>query len=119
MGTNVRLTRSGGFAGLSMVADVDLDQLPAPAAKEVRAALAGLNFDGPAPSAPPAKGAPAKGAKPARKAAPAPTPADMYQYDLVVNDGGRHHRSLSVSEPLSDPRLQTLFDVLLPLAQPE
>ena len=38
MGTRVRLTRSGGLAGLSMVASVDLDDLPAAKAKKVRAA---------------------------------------------------------------------------------
>lgn len=107
MGTNVRLTRSGGFAGLSMVADVDLDQLPEPAAEQVRSALAGLDFGRPAKAA--------KSAKPAR----GPAPADTYQYDLVVDDGGTKHRSLTVHEPVSDPRLATLFNVLLPLAQPE
>ena len=99
MGTKVRLTRSGGFAGLSMVAEVDLDELPKKAAKEVRSALAGVNFQ-PAPSARDRRGA-----------------ADTFQYDLVVEDGDQ--RSLTAREPLADPALQSLLDVLLPLAKPE
>ncbi len=109
MGLNVRLTRSGGFAGLSMVTDVDLDQLPEPAAAEVRAALAAVDFDRPARLARSTRSAPARG----------PGPVDTYQYDLVVKDGARKGRSLTVHEPVSDPGLQTLFGVLLPLAQPE
>jgi hypothetical protein len=117
MGLNVRLTRSGGFAGLSMVADVDLDTLPQPAAEQLRAALAEVDFDRPAR---PSRGSrPASSGRPTRSA-PAPGPgADMYQYDLVVKDGSKNHRSLTVHEPVSDPGLQTLFGVLLPLAEPE
>ncbi len=110
MGTNVRLTRSGGFAGLSMVADVDLDSLPKPTAEEVRAALAEVDFDPPARRARRGR---------STRSAPAPGPADMYQYDLVVKDGAGKDRTLTVHEPISDPRLQTLFGALLPLAQPE
>ena len=100
MGTNVRLTRSGGFAGLSMVANVDLDELPHPAAAQVRAALDGVDFDRLGKVGRPRGGMP-----------------DAYQYDLEVDDGRR--RSLTVHEPLSDPGLQTLVNVLLPMAQPE
>src|SRR3954453_17426964 len=110
MGTNVRLTRSGGFAGLSMVGDVDLESLPKPPPEEVRAALAAVDFDRPTPKARPSRSA---------RSGPAPGPADMYQYDLVVRDGTRGPRALTVHEPVSDPGLQALFGVLLPLAQPE
>ena len=108
MGTRVRLTRSGGLAGLSMVASVDLDELPKKTAAEVRAALNDLDFDAPA------------GRR--RRAAPAPPAfgagaADTFQYDLEVI--GPEPRSLTVHEPLPSPQLQTLVDVLLPLAQPE
>ena len=103
MGTNVRLTRSGGFAGLSMVADVDLDQLPGHQAEAVRAALDGVDFD--------------RLHKGRARPADPPGRPDAYQYDLEVDDGRR--RSLTVHEPLADPGLQQLVDVLLPMARPE
>ena len=102
MGTRVRLTRSGGFAGLSMVASVDLDELPENAAEQVRAALSEVDFEG---------------VRRSRRAAPRPGAADTYQYDLEVK--GRKPRSLTVHEPIADPGLQALVDVLLPLAEPE
>ena len=91
-----------------MVASVDLDELPKKTAAEVRAALEEVDFETPAgrrrraASAPPAFGAGA---------------ADTFQYDLEVI--GPERRSLTVHEPLPNPQLQTLVDVLLPLAQPE
>ncbi len=100
MGTQVKLTRSGGFAGLSLVAAVDLDELPPATASAVRAALAQVDFD-----------------PPARRPAPMPGAADTYQYDLVVT--GRRLRSLTAHEPLADPGLRALTEVLLPLATPE
>ena len=110
MGTHVRLTRSGGLAGLSMVASVDLDELPAPTARKVRSALAEVNFDL----------APAR-RRPGRRAAPAPQAwpgaADTYQYDLEVNDGKK--RSITLHDPVASPEVQTLLNLLLPLAQPE
>ena len=102
MGTRVRLTRSGGFAGLSMVASVDLDELPESEASRVRAALSEVDFDGLSDPG---------------HAAPFPGAADMYQYDLEVVGGGR--RSLTAHEPIADPGLRTLLDVLLPRAEPE
>jgi len=107
MGTRVRLTRSGGLAGLSMVVSVDLDDLPAAKARKVRAALAEMDLE-PAP-------APAR-RKAGRRRAPAPFP-DAYQYDLEINDGKK--RSITVHDPVSSPEMQTLLDVLLPLAEPE
>ncbi len=100
MGTRVRLTRSGGLAGISMVAEVDLDELPEATAAEVQAALAEVDFDAaPAP------------------AAVRPGAADTYQYDLVVTDGGT--RSFTAHDPFVGPGLRTLLDVLLPLAEPK
>jgi hypothetical protein len=99
VGTNVRLTRSGGLAGISMVASVDLDELPGATAEEIRAALADVDF---AP----------RGRAPRQPGAP-----DAYQYDLVVTDGGT--RSLTAHDPFLSPGLRTLVDVLLPLAHPE
>lgn len=97
MGTRVRLTRSGGLAGLSMVASVDLDDLPAAKAKKVRAALADVDFT------------PKR-----RRRAPI---TDGFQYDLEVDDGKK--RSITVHDPVSSPEMQALLDVLLPLAGPE
>jgi hypothetical protein len=107
VGTRVRLTRSGGLAGLSMVAAVDLDDLPTATAAKVRTALANVDFDPPAP---------APRSRP--KAGPAwPGAADTYQYDLEVDDGKR--RAITVHEPVPSPHIQALVDVLLPLAKPE
>jgi hypothetical protein len=88
-----------------MVASVDLDDLPAPAAKKVRSALADVDFE-------PAKARGTGG----RRRAPAPFP-DAFQYDLEVDDGKR--RSITVRDPIASPELQALLDVLLPLAEPE
>ncbi len=107
MGTRVRLTRSGGLAGLSMVASVDLDDLPAATARKVRAALAAMDFE-PKPAPAPRKAG--------RRAAPFPFP-DAFQYDLEINDGKK--RSITVRDPVLAPEVQTLLDVLLPLAEPE
>ena len=98
MGTRIRLTRSGGLAGISMVASVDVDELPEATARRVSAALDDVDFD--APPAPSIPGA-----------------ADTHQYDLVVIDGGR--RSLTAHDPFLSPGLRALLDVLLPLAEPE
>ena len=99
MGTLVRLTRSGGLAGLSLVASVDLDDLPPAGARKVRAALADVDFT------------PKR-----RRAAPAPFP-DGFQYDIEVDDGEK--RSITVHDPVASPGVQKLLDVLLPLAKPE
>ncbi len=100
MGQHVRLTRSGGLAGIEMVAAVDVDDLPGPAAARVRQALDKLQFDRPGHGRPPAPGGP-----------------DRYQYDLEVTDGGR--RSLTAHEPDVGPELQAVIDALLPLARPQ
>lgn len=103
MGTRVRLTRSGGLAGLSSVASVDLDDLPPAAAEKVRAALDKVDFK-------PRKRRTARGA-------PVGLP-DAYQYDIEVNDG-KKRRSLTARDPVASPEIQALLDALLPLAQPE
>jgi hypothetical protein len=96
MGTHLRLTRSGGLAGISMVADVDLDELPEPTASEAREALAAIDFD---PTPPP------------------PIMPDGYQYDLVVEDSTT--RSTTARDPFLSPGFRALLDVLMPLATPE
>lgn len=107
MGTHVRLTRSGGLAGIDMVASVDVDSLPADEASRLRDALAGIDFDRHAGGA--ATGAPGAGGP--------PMGADRYQYDLEVEDGGK--RALTAHEPDVSPPLKTVIDVLLPRAQPQ
>lgn len=106
MATLVRLTRSGGIAGLSMVAAVDVDDLAPAAARTVRAALAEIDFTPP----PRAAGRRTAGRR------PAPFP-DGFQYDLEVDDGTR--RSITVHDPVASPGMQALLDVLMPLAEPE
>ncbi len=96
MGTRVKLTRSGGLAGISMVASVDLDELPQATAAQVRAALQEVDFEAPFP--------------------PSPAP-DGFQYDLEVTDDTT--RSLTAHDPFVGPGLRALLDVLLPLAEPE
>jgi len=83
-----------------MVAVVDIDDLPADDAARVRQALSTLSFRR------------ARG----RRAHP-PGGPDRFQYDLEVTDGRR--RSLTAHEPDIPPELQSVIDVLLPLARPE
>lgn len=106
MGTHVRLTRSGGLAGIDMVASVDVDSLPADEASRLRDALAGIDFDRHAAGA---GGAAGPGGP--------PMGADRYQYDLEVDDGGK--RALTAHEPDLSPPLKTVIDILLPRAQPQ
>ena len=96
----MKLTRSGGLAGISMVASVDLDELPPTTAKKVRAALAEVDFKTPFPPRNRRGGM-----------------ADGFQYDLVVTDDKT--RSLTAHDPFVGPELRAVIDVLLPLAEPE
>ena len=96
----MKLTRSGGLAGISMVASVDLDELPPATADQVRVALGEIDFDTPFPPKAPRKGM-----------------ADGFQYDLVATDDTT--RSLTAHDPFVGPGLRALLDVLLPLAEPE
>ena len=96
----MKLTRSGGLAGITMVASVDLDELPPATAEKVRAALAEVDFKTPSGPRSPRGGM-----------------ADGFQYDLVVKDDKT--RSLTAHDPFLGPALRALLDVLLPLAEPE
>ena len=95
----MKLTRSGGLAGISLVASVDLDELPAATAHKVRSALDEVDFAGPSPMN-------RRGGVP-----------DGFQYDLEVTDEST--RSVTAYDPFLDPGLRSLLDVLLPLAEPE
>ena len=96
----MKLTRSGGLAGISMVATVDLDELPPAKAEKVRTALAEVDFEARASRRSPGGGMP-----------------DGFQYDLVVEDD--ETRSLTAHDPFVGPGLRALLDVLMPLAEPE
>ncbi len=100
MGTRLRLTRSGGIAGIDMVASVDVDDLPPQTASSVRAALAGVGH----------------GRRTAAHGEPPPG-ADRYQYDLVIDAGGEP-RTVRAHDGALTPELQTVVDALLPLAEP-
>ena len=107
MGTTIRLTRSGGLAGLDMVAAVDVDDLPAETASRVRSALAEMGEKPPAA----ASGQRSRGAGP-------PPGADRYQYDLEVEAGGKR-RSITAHEGDMTPELRALVDELMPFAGPQ
>ena len=96
----MKLTRSGGLAGVSLVASVDLDELPPETARQVRAALEEVDFQTRFP-------------RTARRGGM----ADGFQYDLVVTDDKT--RSLTAHDPFVGPGLRAVLDVLLPLAEPE
>ncbi len=101
MGTRLRLTRSGGIAGIDMVASVDIDELPAHIGASVRSAVAGIG----------------KGEAAARPLAGPPPGADRYQYDLVIEANGER-RSVRAHDGALTPDLRTVVDALLPLAEP-
>jgi hypothetical protein len=96
---HVELVRSGGYAGLNLVASVDTQHLPPDAASAVHDALDRVDLGSlSSPALPP--GMP-----------------DRYQYDLTVTAGDRRH-SLTFHEPGVPPELQPLVDALMPLASP-
>lgn len=101
MGAHVRLIRSGGIAGLDMVASVDVDDLPAETAAPLRSALAGLEAEAKAHTGP---------------ILPAPG-ADRYQYDLAVTDGAKRWSVTAHEEGLT-PAVRAVVDLLLPFANP-
>lgn len=101
MATTVRMIRSGGVAGITMTASVDVDDLPAEAAARARSALAGLN-DPPAAATPAGR----------------PSGSDRFQYDVTVETDGKK-RSFMAHDGGLTPAQQVLVDILLPLARPE
>lgn len=101
MATTIRLTRSGGLAGLDMVASVDVDDLPAATGSTVRSALAGLG----------------KQRAPAGTAGP-PAGADRYQFDLVIDSDGKR-QALTAHEGNLTPDLAAIVDALRPHLRPQ
>jgi hypothetical protein len=71
-GAHIAFERSGGFAGITVRAEVDTADLPEDEAAEYRALLERLDLSGLA-----------------RPAAPRAGQPDRYQYDIRVHQGGR------------------------------
>lgn len=93
----VELRRSGGVAGISLVATMDAGDLPADQAEVV----AGLLSDDPAPSAP----------------APPPPGADRFAYELRLDDGQRA-RTIHWDEPEVPEAARPLLASLVRRARP-
>ena len=97
---HLQLVQNGGLAGLTLVAEVDVDDLPAEAASVVRRALDTVDL-------------------PALAASPPPPPLgpDRFSYELTVDAAGGQ-RSVKLQEPEVPPELRPLLATLLPLAKP-
>ena len=97
---HLQLVQSGGLAGLTLVTEVDVDDLPADAAGVVRGVLATVDL-------------------PALAARPAPPPAgpDRFSYELTVDSAGER-RCVKLQEPEVPTELRPLLSTLLPLARP-
>ena len=98
-GLHIDFERSGGFAGLSLKASVDADNLPLDQAGELDALLRAADFF----------------SLPERPAQPG-SGADRFQYDITVTQGGRRH-SVSIGESGLPPALRPLIDRLTDLAR--
>ena len=94
------LVQSGGLAGLTLVAELDVDDLPPDTAAAVRRALDGVDL-------------PALAGRPA----PSPQGADRFCYELTVDARGERHH-LQLQEPDVPAELRPLLDALLPRARP-
>jgi hypothetical protein len=87
----LRVTRSGGFAGVPLVAEVDLATLPAERAAAVREAVSEIDF--------------------AAKAPPAPPIPDGFHYRIDVwRDDG--HVELTADDPFVPPPVRKLAQLL-------
>lgn len=88
--------RTGGFAGLTLRAEVDSSQLtPAESRKLAKLVEEARLFDQPAPAA---------GAMP-----------DQYQYDVTVEDGGRRH-SIQTNDAAASAEVRRLIDWVIKTA---
>lgn len=96
----IRFRRSGGFAGIPLTAATTADQLAGDHAAQVRRLLA----EAEAP----------RGAHPAPAAVGG---ADMFRYELDLDDGQRH-RSLAWNETQVPAEIRPLLGTLTSLARP-
>jgi hypothetical protein len=96
--TQVHFVQTGGFAGLTMVADVDTDHLPAPEATSFEAKVDAALAE---PAAAP----------------PGPNVRDDQQYEVTVTRGSTS-RVLRAADPNLPPALGALVAELRSKAQP-
>jgi hypothetical protein len=95
----IRFRRSGGFAGIPLTAATTADQLAGDHAAQVQRLLTQTEAPG--------------GAHPA----PAAAGADMFRYELDLDDGHRH-RSLAWNETQVPAEIRPLLGTLTSLARP-
>ena len=98
---HLQLVQSGGLAGLTLVAEVDVDDLPPDAAVLVRRALDSVDLPGLAVRPP-----------------PPPAGPDRFSYELTVDCAGER-RCVKLQEPEVPAELRPLLATLLPLARPQ
>jgi hypothetical protein len=97
---HLQLVQSGGLAGLTLVAEVDVDDLPPDDAVAVRRALDTVDLPALAARTP-----------------PPPSGPDRFSYELTV-DGRGERRCLKLQEPEIPDELRPVLTALLPLARP-
>lgn len=97
---HLRLVQSGGLAGLTLVAELDVDDLAPDTAVLVRRALDTIDL-------------PTLAAQPP----PPPTGPDRFSYELTV-EGRGERQCLKLQEPEVPSGLRPLLSALLPLARP-
>lgn len=94
----VEFTTSGGvayFPGLSRPVTIDGDALPEAETRTLARLVQAADFFD----------------RPTSLGAPPPGAADMREYTITVEDGGRRH-SLRLADPIEDPALQDLLAFL-------
>ena len=98
--TQLSIRRTGGLAGLAMVASVDTHELDEDEAEHLSSALEGLDLDN------------------VTKAVPAnPHAADSFHYKLHIRRGDTEH-SVSFSEREMPPELAPVVRALMDRAEP-
>ncbi len=100
----VRLVRSGGFAGLKMSASTAVDELPSAA----KAAIA---------EAPPATRAKAAESTPKTRGGGSPG-ADRFQYELTIPTGPRRTRTYRFAEGATPDGLESILGALTEQLRP-
>jgi hypothetical protein len=96
---SIRFRRSGGFAGIALTAATTADQLAGDHAAQVQRLLTEADAPG--------------GAHPV----PAAAGADMFRYELDLDDGQRH-KSLAWNETQVPAEIRPLLGTLTSLARP-